>query len=39
VGDVTFTVDGGRHVVPLELDSTIDEPGAWWRLTHPDEVL
>ena len=39
VGDVTFTVDGERHVVPLELDATIGEPGAWWRLTHPDEVL
>jgi D-alanyl-D-alanine carboxypeptidase (penicillin-binding protein 5/6) len=39
VGQVTFTVDGERHVVPLELDATIAEPGAWWRLTHPDEVF
>ncbi|WAC50060.1 D-alanyl-D-alanine carboxypeptidase family protein [Frigoribacterium sp. SL97] len=39
VGDVTFTVDGERHVVPLELDAGIGEPGAWWRLTHPDEVF
>jgi D-alanyl-D-alanine carboxypeptidase (penicillin-binding protein 5/6) len=21
--------------VPLVLDATITDPGAWWRLTHP----
>ena len=39
VGQVTFTVDDETRVVPLELDATVDEPGAWWRLTHPDEVF
>jgi D-alanyl-D-alanine carboxypeptidase (penicillin-binding protein 5/6) len=35
VGEVTFTVDGEQITVPLELASTIDDPGAWWRLTNP----
>ncbi|GAB2458886.1 D-alanyl-D-alanine carboxypeptidase (penicillin-binding protein 5/6) [Conyzicola lurida] len=35
VGDVTFTVGDERIVVPLELASTIDDPGAFWRLTNP----
>ena len=35
VGEVTFTVDGELITVPLELATTIDDPGAWWRLTNP----
>jgi len=35
VGEVTFTVDGELVTVPLELAATIDDPGAWWRLTNP----
>ena len=35
VGTVTFTVDGEQISVPLELGATIDDPGAWWRLTNP----
>jgi D-alanyl-D-alanine carboxypeptidase (penicillin-binding protein 5/6) len=32
----TVTVRAGAQVVevPLELDATIDDPGAWWRLTN-----
>jgi hypothetical protein len=25
--------------VPLELQGKIDGPDAWWRLTHPFELL
>jgi serine-type D-Ala-D-Ala carboxypeptidase (penicillin-binding protein 5/6) len=39
VGAVTFTVGEQTIVVPLEVDATIDDPGPWWRLTHPAEVL
>ena len=35
VGEVTFTVAGETITVPLELASTIDDPGPWWRLTNP----
>jgi D-alanyl-D-alanine carboxypeptidase (penicillin-binding protein 5/6) len=35
VGSVTFTVGDERIVVPLELASTIDDPGPLWRLTNP----
>ena len=35
VGTVTFTVDGELITVPLELATTIDDPGPWWRLTNP----
>lgn len=39
VGTLEFTV-GAQHVeVPLELESEIDDPGAWWRLTHPSELF
>jgi D-alanyl-D-alanine carboxypeptidase (penicillin-binding protein 5/6) len=39
VGTLEFTV-GSQHVeVPLELESEIDDPGAWWRLTHPTELF
>lgn len=39
VGSVAFTIDDQTVDVPLELDRPIAEPGAWWRLTHPGEVL
>ena len=39
VGTLEFTV-GSQHVeVPLELASEIDDPGPWWRLTHPTELF
>ncbi len=39
VGTVRFDVGGEEVDVPLVLDATIPEPGAWWRLTHPQDVL
>ena len=39
VGTVRFDVEGDEVEVPLVLDAAIPEPGAWWRLTHPREVL
>ncbi len=39
VGRVTFTVGSRTVIVPLVLDATIDDPGPWWRLSHPAELL
>lgn len=39
VGDLTFTVGERSYTVDLELDATIDDPGPWWRLGHPFELL
>ena len=39
VGTLRFTVGERLLEVPLELSSTIDDPGPWWRLTHPLEVF
>lgn len=39
VGRVTFTVGTRTLIVPLVLDATIDDPGPWWRLSHPAELL
>jgi D-alanyl-D-alanine carboxypeptidase (penicillin-binding protein 5/6) len=39
VGKLTFTVGDRVIEVPIELESTIDDPGAWWRLLHPDELF
>ena len=39
VGTVTFTVEGEEITVPLELAATIDDPGAWWRLTNPGALF
>jgi D-alanyl-D-alanine carboxypeptidase (penicillin-binding protein 5/6) len=39
VGEVEFTVRGEVITVPLELDRTIEDPGAWWRLTNPAALL
>ena len=35
VGSITFSGGGREIVVPLEAEGTIDDPGFWWRLTHP----
>jgi serine-type D-Ala-D-Ala carboxypeptidase (penicillin-binding protein 5/6) len=39
VGAVTFSFAERTVSVPLELDATIDDPGAWWRLTNPAELF
>lgn len=39
VGKLTFSVGDRTIEVPIELTTTIDDPGAWWRLTHPDELF
>jgi len=35
VGSITVNVEDSTQVVSLDLDSTIADPGPWWRLTHP----
>lgn len=39
VGDLTFTVGERTFTTDLLLDATIDDPGPWWRLTHPFELF
>jgi len=39
VGSATFTAGERTVIVPIDLDDTLDDPGFWWRLTHPSEVL
>jgi D-alanyl-D-alanine carboxypeptidase (penicillin-binding protein 5/6) len=39
VGDLTFAVGEATVVVQLELTKTIDDPGAWWRLTNPADLF
>ena len=39
VGSLRFTVGDRTLEVPLELSSTIDDPGALWRLSHPLELF
>jgi D-alanyl-D-alanine carboxypeptidase (penicillin-binding protein 5/6) len=39
VGSLSFSVGTRTIDVPLELTSEIDDPGAWWRLTHPGELF
>jgi D-alanyl-D-alanine carboxypeptidase (penicillin-binding protein 5/6) len=39
VGSLTFMVNGAAIAVPLILDGAISEPDAWWRLSHPQELL
>ena len=39
VGSLHFAVGTQEVEVPLELESEIDDPGAWWRLTHPAELF
>lgn len=35
VGTVTVTTGPRTASVDLVLDGTIEDPGAWWRLTNP----
>lgn len=39
VGTATFTVGDQSVAVDLKLDHAINDPGAWWRLTHPALLL
>jgi serine-type D-Ala-D-Ala carboxypeptidase (penicillin-binding protein 5/6) len=39
VGEVTWVAGPRTVTVPLVLAGDIDPPTAWWRLTHPFEVL
>jgi len=34
-GELRFAVGPDTVVVPLELTTTVDDPGPWWRLTNP----
>lgn len=38
VGDLTFTVGDRTFRTDLVLDAAIDDPGPWWRLSHPFEL-
>ena len=38
-GELRFAVGPETIVVPLELTSTIDDPGPWWRLTNPGALF
>lgn len=35
VGEVTFTAGPRTVTIALELAAALDDPGPWWRLTHP----
>lgn len=35
IGTVTFTAGGQSASVPITLDGTLGDPGAWWRLSNP----
>lgn len=39
VGSAAFTAETGKVTVPLVLSSSIGEPDAWWRITHPVELF
>ena len=39
VGSVRFEIGDHEVEVPLVLDRAVPEPGAWWRLTHPADVV
>ncbi|MGV8896443.1 MAG: D-alanyl-D-alanine carboxypeptidase family protein [Rhodoglobus sp.] len=39
VGALHFMVGDRSFEVPLELAATIDDPGPWWRLSHPLELF
>jgi D-alanyl-D-alanine carboxypeptidase (penicillin-binding protein 5/6) len=38
-GELDVVVGERAFSVPLVLRGTIDDPGAWWRLTHPAELF
>ncbi|MCY7412179.1 MAG: hypothetical protein LH471_03970, partial [Salinibacterium sp.] len=35
VGEITFAVGERIVIVPIELDTTLTDPGPWWRLSNP----
>lgn len=39
VGTLSFSVGTRTIEVPLELTSEIDDPGVWWRLSHPADLF
>jgi D-alanyl-D-alanine carboxypeptidase (penicillin-binding protein 5/6) len=39
VGSIRYTIDGTSEEVPLELDGTLEDPGFWWRVGHPELVF
>jgi D-alanyl-D-alanine carboxypeptidase (penicillin-binding protein 5/6) len=39
VGALSFTIGNQTVEVPLALASEIEDPGPWWRLTHPIELF
>jgi D-alanyl-D-alanine carboxypeptidase (penicillin-binding protein 5/6) len=39
VGQLNFFVSGRTFTVPLVLSATIADPGGWWRLLHPIQLL
>jgi D-alanyl-D-alanine carboxypeptidase (penicillin-binding protein 5/6) len=39
VGSVTFVAGSQQVSVPLLATAAIEDPGAWWRITHPEEVF
>ncbi|MDN4639570.1 D-alanyl-D-alanine carboxypeptidase [Agreia sp. PsM10] len=39
VGTIRYTVDGRTEQVALELDGTLEDPGFWWRVGHPELVF
>ena len=39
VGTIRYTVDGRTEDVTLELDGTLEDPGFWWRVGHPELVF
>jgi D-alanyl-D-alanine carboxypeptidase (penicillin-binding protein 5/6) len=39
VGTVTFTAGTKTFTFPVELASRIRPPSAWWRLSHPSQLL
>jgi D-alanyl-D-alanine carboxypeptidase (penicillin-binding protein 5/6) len=39
VGDIRFTSGPKTATIDLELAADLDDPGPWWRLTHPAELF
>ena len=39
IGALHFTAGTQTVDVPLELSKAIEDPGPWWRLTHPTELF
>jgi D-alanyl-D-alanine carboxypeptidase (penicillin-binding protein 5/6) len=39
VGVLTVTVGEKTAEVPLELATSVEDPGPWWRLTNPVPLL